>query len=93
MGDILFLNRQFNQAAQLYQKADQATPEGSDYAVYQQAMALGLIRQYYPSWIYLIDLSAVFLILITWMMSFSSWGKPMPPSSKQIRPSKVIPVS
>jgi TolA-binding protein len=46
LGDILFLNRQFTQAAQLYQKADQATPEGSDYAVYQQALVLGLTRQY-----------------------------------------------
>jgi len=46
IGDCYFMLKQYDKAGQLYQRADKATSGGNDYAVYQEAITLGLKKQY-----------------------------------------------
>ncbi len=46
IGDCYFHQRNYEQACSYYQKTDQLTPSGNDYAVYQQAFCLGLQKKY-----------------------------------------------
>lgn len=45
MGDCYFVTRRYERAGQLYQQADRAAQGGNDYAVFQQALTLGLRRE------------------------------------------------
>lgn len=45
MGDSYFMTKRYDKAGQLYQQADKATQGGNDYAVYQQALTLGLRKE------------------------------------------------
>ena len=46
IGDCYYYNRNYQQAEEYYRKTDQLTPDGNDYAVYQQAFCLGLRKQH-----------------------------------------------
>jgi TolA-binding protein len=45
MGDSYFMTKRYDRAGQQYQLADKATQGGNDYAVYQQALTLGLRKE------------------------------------------------